>query len=245
MYIHRKTMSLKNLFLTTRLQGAAREAQEVLGEEQVLVGAQLRGCQGPCWQNKLQKSVSDQITWETLRVNDEKNHCQSLSKVVRLLEKCTNRYIPDFLLTDAAKLLALQNCFFFGEKTAQNKKLMKFSSTSKTTRFVLCFLFCFFKGTVYVYFGDRQPWFSILWIRMKGNAFEYFPLFRSAIDSTCSNDQRRFSVKCKHFIEKKRRRTKLPTGMQNSVFLAFTNPYLEFSKCSFKRTQSFCMNYTF
>ena len=27
--------------LTTRLQGAAREAQEVLGEEQVLVGAQV------------------------------------------------------------------------------------------------------------------------------------------------------------------------------------------------------------
>ena len=88
---------------------------------------------------------------------------------------------------------------------AQNKKMMKLSSTFKTPRLLSCFLFVF-KGAVYVYFGDRQPWFSILWIRMKGNAFEYFPLFRSAIDSTCSNDQRSvvwsFSGKCKHFIEK-------------------------------------------
>ena len=132
---------------------------------------------------------------------------------------------------------------------AQNKKTMKLSSTFKTPRLLSCFLFVF-KGAVYVYFGDRQPWFSILWIRMKENAFEYFPLFRSAIDSTCSNDQRSvvwsFSGKCKHFIEKTQTH-KIAEWytILGKAFLTFTNPILGFSNCSLKRTLSYCINYIF
>ena len=157
-----------------------------------------------------------------------------------------HKQIYTWFFTDwRRKIACFAKLLFLWRKNCSEQEINEIFFNFQDYQICIMFPFLFFKGTVYVYFGDRQPWFSILWIRMKGNAFEYFPLFRSAIDSTCSNDQRRFSVKCKHFIEKKRRRTKLPTGTQNSVFLAFTNPNLEFSKCSFKRTQSFCMNYTF
>ena len=96
-------MAQNAFILTSRLQGAAREAQEVLGEEQVLVGAQVARLP----RSLLAKQVAEiSVRPDYLRDSDEKNHCQSLSKVVRLLEKCTKGYIPDFSLTDATKLLA-------------------------------------------------------------------------------------------------------------------------------------------